>query len=78
MRLVNTVRFVAYVRLNLLQLKWLTVKFAPKCSELREKTVQMLLICGLFVDMVDKVDTKYTINKWGTFLIPLIGDPEES
>ena len=53
---------VAYVRLNLLQLKWLTVNFAPKCSKLREKTVQMLLICGLFVDMVDKVDTKYTIN----------------
>ena len=65
-RLVNTFRFVAYVRLNLLQLKWLTVNFAPKCSKLREKTVQMLLICGLFVDMVDKVDTKYTINNGHT------------
>ena len=43
-------------------------EFAPKSRKLIGKTLQMLLICGLFgVDMVDKVDTKYTINTLSDF-----------
>ena len=45
----STFRFVAYVRLNLLQLKWLTVNFAPKSRKLIGKQYKCCLSAAYLV-----------------------------